>query len=388
MKVKSLIFLSLLTLGFPSSGWCQFNTIQRDNKRTGSSSASSPVVSNSSSTVLAQDDENYFYAGQDSILKAQQKRKLAAQEKDFFKSADGHEVSIERDIPVFVNMRDSLLFGLINERMDFCLPLDYISVSSRYGMRHDPFSKCTKFHDGIDLQCNLQNVYSMLPGKVVKVHFGNKGYGNYVVCDYGHIQCLYGHLQYIAVNQGDDVYAGTILGISGNSGRSTAPHLHLKITAGKKSLDPAPFISYLNRYITSLQDKIAYLRFGTKPPRELNIASLYEALDRYGVMYPKIVVAQSLLETGYFSSNVCLNYNNLFGLRRPSDGSYYRFDNWEESVKAYKDYVQYKYKGGDYLQFLSRIGYAEDPAYIYKVRSISNALSYTPKTFKFSLVKH
>ena len=66
--------------------------------------------------------------------------------------------------------------------------------------------------------------------------------------------------------------------------------------------------------------------------------------------------------------------NNLFGLRRPSDGSYYEFENWEESVRAYKKYVQYKYKGGDYLLFLKRIGYAEDPDYIIKVHQIAKTL--------------
>ena len=76
----------------------------------------------------------------------------------------------------------------------------------------------------------------------------------------------------------------------------------------------------------------------------------------------------------YFTSRVCLECNNLFGLRRPSDGSYYEFDRWEESVKAYKDYVQYKYKGGDYLLFLKRIGYAEDPDYIVKVHQIAKTL--------------
>ena len=161
------------------------------------------------------------------------------------------------------------------------------------------------------------------------------------------------------VRQGDEVYAVTIVGISGSTGRSTGPHLHITISSNGKSLNPAPFIAYLNKYITSLRDKIAYVRFGTKPPKELNINNLYQMLDKYGILYPKIVVAQALLETGYFTSNVCLNYNNLFGLRRPSDGSYYRFNNWEESVKAYRDYVQYKYKGGDYLS---------------KVRSISNSL--------------
>lgn len=83
---------------------------------------------------------------------------------------------------------------------------------------------------------------------------------------------------------------------------------------------------------------------------------------------------KEILETGYFISRVCLENNNLFGLRRPSNGEYYKFKNWEESVKAYRDYVQYKYKGGDYFSFLNRIGYAEDNIYVSKVRSIVNAL--------------
>ena len=116
------------------------------------------------------------------------------------------------------------------------------------------------------------------------------------------------------------------------------------------------------------------MKFGGKPDRELNIENLAKVLEQYHVKYPKIVIAQSLLETGYYTSRVCWECKNLFGLRRPSDGSYYKFDRWEDSVKAYRDYVQYKYKGGDYLQFLNRIGYAEDKSYVLKVRQIAKTL--------------
>ena len=47
---------------------------------------------------------------------------------------------------------------------------------------------------------------------------------------------------------------------------------------------------------------------------------------------------------------------------------------WEESVKAYKDYVQYKYKGGNYYDFLNRIGYAEDKEYTSKIGRIVTSL--------------
>ena len=95
-------------------------------------------------------------------------------------------------------------------------------------------------------------------------------------------------------------------------------------------------------------------------------------MGQISVAFP--VAAQALLETGYFTSRVCLENNNLFGLRRPSNGSYYAFNSWEESVKAYKDYVQYKYKGGNYYDFLNRIGYAENQTYLIKVGKIVSSL--------------
>lgn len=111
-----------------------------------------------------------------------------------------------------------------------------------------------------------------------------------------------------------------------------------------------------------------------KPTLELTLENLYDILEKYEVKHPKIVAAQALLETGHFSSDLCHNAHNLFGLRHPSDGSYYTFDSWEESVKAYRDDVQYKYSGGDYYAFLRRIGYAEDKRYTAKVKRIAQTL--------------
>ena len=264
--------------------------------------------------------------------------------------------------------------GLLHDRLNVCLPLDFLKVNSQFGYRTDPVFKCTRFHDGIDLKCSYDYVYSMLPATVKEVHRGNKGYGNYVILDHGIMECLYGHLSAIIVEEGEIIPAGSVVAISGNTGKSTGPHLHIRLRKNGKSVDPKPFITFLNDYITRLQDRIAYVRDGIKPQQELNIQNLVGEMDRCGITNQRYVVAQALLETGYFTSRVCLECNNLFGLRRPSDGSYYEFDRWEESVKAYKEYVQYKYKGGDYLQFLKRIGYAEDPNYIVKVHQIAKTL--------------
>ena len=94
---------------------------------------------------------------------------------------------------------------------------------------------------------------------------------------------------------------------------------------------------------------------------ELTIPNLYKEIIRNGILYPKIVLAQAILETGWFRSSVCRNKHNLFGLTNPRTGKYYEFNHWTESVRAYYTKVQYKYKGGNYLFWLDEIGYAEDP---------------------------
>ena len=102
----------------------------------------------------------------------------------------------------------------------------------------------------------------------------------------------------------------------------------------------------------------------------LTIPNLYEEIRRNGIQYPKIVLAQAILETGWFRSSVCRDKHNLFGLTNPRTGKYYEFGHWTESVRAYYTKVQYKYKGGNYLLWLRDIGYAEDPGYICSLTQI------------------
>ena len=97
---------------------------------------------------------------------------------------------------------------------------------------------------------------------------------------------------------------------------------------------------------------------------ELTIPNLYVEIIQNGIRYPKIVLAQAILETGWFTSPVCRNKHNLFGLTNPRTGKYFEFDHWTESVWAYYTKVQYRYKGGNYLLWLRNFGYAEDPNYI------------------------
>ncbi len=107
---------------------------------------------------------------------------------------------------------------------------------------------------------------------------------------------------------------------------------------------------------------------------ELTLENLMCVMDEVGISNQLFVLAQAVLETGNFGSNVCRNYHNLFGLYDSRNKCYYKFARWEDSVIGYQKFIQYRYKGGNYLAFLRRIGYAEDPRYTSKVAQIARRL--------------
>lgn len=102
---------------------------------------------------------------------------------------------------------------------------------------------------------------------------------------------------------------------------------------------------------------------------------IVEALLYYDIQHPDIVYAQAILETGNFKSKQCLEHNNLFGLYNSRKQEYYKFEHWTQSIIFYRKYIQNRYymMGYDdihYYNFLQRIGYAEDPNYINKLKQI------------------
>lgn len=107
--------------------------------------------------------------------------------------------------------------------------------------------------------------------------------------------------------------------------------------------------------------------FINKSPKE----GLKEALEYYDVKHPHIVHAQAILETGNFTSRLCKENNNLFGLYNSKKKKYYSFNHWSESIVAYLAFIQYEYNDDiDYYKFLEKINYAEDPKYINKLKEI------------------
>lgn len=97
-------------------------------------------------------------------------------------------------------------------------------------------------HDGIDVNYIYEPVYSVVKG-TVKVGFDAGGYGNYVLIDAGNgLEVIYAHLNDVYVSERQQVYTGTELGMSGNSGFSTGAHLHFELRMNGKAFDPMDWL--------------------------------------------------------------------------------------------------------------------------------------------------
>ena len=117
------------------------------------------------------------------------------------------------------------------------LPLKSIHITSRFGMRHHPILHRYCMHNGVDLKAHYENVFSMFPGRVVSIGH-NKRSGKYVIIQTAGYSISYCHLSSVLVCDGQYVNAGEVVGISGNSGMSTGPHLHLTTKKDGKAFNP------------------------------------------------------------------------------------------------------------------------------------------------------
>ena len=120
--------------------------------------------------------------------------------------------------------------------------LDPSTILSGFGMRINPFHKALHHHPGIDIALPRgTNVVATASGtvKTVKRSELQAGYGNYIEIDHGNeVVTRYSHLESIAVKAGQKILRGAIIGSSGNSGGSVAPHLHYEIIRNGINVDP------------------------------------------------------------------------------------------------------------------------------------------------------
>ncbi|GAB6191270.1 peptidoglycan DD-metalloendopeptidase family protein [Desulfocastanea catecholica] len=142
-----------------------------------------------------------------------------------------------------------------------CLPLGTPvqgSITSRFGKRKDPLNKKSAFHPGVDIRGKRgEKIYATADGVVIK-SFRNGGYGNYVVIDHGNgYTTSYAHMQKYLVQKGNRVERGQLIGLVGNTGRSTGPHLHYEIALDDKPINPHNFmkVASLLKKTSSLPEK-------------------------------------------------------------------------------------------------------------------------------------
>lgn len=216
MKITKLITLTVIAFWLNMLSHAQFNTIGTiSNKRINTANPSKSHDALTDSIVVA-----------DSISES----KITDIE------GDGQTI----DSP----MNNQDLMSLVS------LPLKNIHISSGFGMRMHPIYHKRILHNGIDLSARYENVYSMFPGTVVKVGQDNRS-GKFVTVRTGDYTISYCHLSQPFVKKNDFVTAGSNIALSGNTGASTGPHLHLTTKKDGKAFDPTILIEY----IRSLKDR-------------------------------------------------------------------------------------------------------------------------------------
>jgi murein DD-endopeptidase len=145
-------------------------------------------------------------------------------------------------------------------------PLDKIEVTSPYGTRRDPMTGKGAQHQGLDLRAHYVPVYAMMPGKVVKVGYENRG-GNYLKIQSGDYTVTYCHLSRTMVPEGMMVAAGAVVAVSGNSGKhTTAPHLHVGVKYHGKAINPQVLLDFVRQTREEVLQQITSHYASCAPP--------------------------------------------------------------------------------------------------------------------------
>ena len=120
---------------------------------------------------------------------------------------------------------------------------DLKRMASGYGYRIHPIYKTRKMHYGMDFSAKTgTEIYATGDGIVSKIKRSKRGYGNYVKINHGFgYETLYAHMSKYVVKRGQKVKRGEVIGYVGNSGISTAPHLHYEVRKDNKKINPMNF---------------------------------------------------------------------------------------------------------------------------------------------------
>lgn len=150
----------------------------------------------------------------------------------------------EHEPELHSKLGDLITLSGVVEHLPLAGPLkDKHRLTSRFGTRRDPFNGKPAFHAGLDFVGPLgAGVYATNAGKVVHAGWRN-AYGRMVEIDHGlGITTRYAHMRSTAVQEGQTVDAGQLIGTQGSTGRSTGSHLHYEVRLNGKALNPKNFL--------------------------------------------------------------------------------------------------------------------------------------------------
>ena len=126
-------------------------------------------------------------------------------------------------------------------------PLKHTSVTAKFGYRIHPITKKRKFHKGIDLKAKINTrVFATADGVIRFVDKrGKSNFGKTVIIAHNFgFETIYAHLNKPLVKQGDIIKKGQLIALSGNTGRSTGPHLHYEVRWASKLMNPIYFMKW------------------------------------------------------------------------------------------------------------------------------------------------
>ena len=117
------------------------------------------------------------------------------------------------------------------------------AVNSEFGRRKSPWGEAIEHHNGLDIAANMSTPVKA-PAAATVVFAGSGGeYGLAVILDHGNeVKSLYGHLSKIHVKVGQRVERGFIVALTGNTGRSSGPHLHYEVQVKGQAVNPRAFL--------------------------------------------------------------------------------------------------------------------------------------------------
>lgn len=118
-------------------------------------------------------------------------------------------------------------------------------ISSGFGARRDPIKGDRRQHKGLDIAVPRKSKVRATANGVVAFSGSSPSYGRYIVIDHGNgTDTLYAHLYKRKTKKGKRVSRGDVIGLAGQSGRATAPHIHYEIRKNDRPIDPRPSLFY------------------------------------------------------------------------------------------------------------------------------------------------